>query len=603
MIQGSDPIFLIYILSALVSGALAVILWQHRGKTGVIPLLGTVLAVGVWDVSLVLLYGVDHPLAITVLTGTLFLGVGFATMTFLVFTLVYTGREQFLTTPILAVLSAEPILLAVLAVVNPSNLLFESFNGAFNPGPLLWIHLGYAYLVLGLVTVLIFGFLYRSRSLYKGQSAALLAGTLATWIANGVYVAGFVEFDTSPIGFVVAGSLYAVAIVRYRLADVVPIARDRVIDTVTDAVFVVDTGDRIIDINPAARDLFEDADRAVIGTDVHSLVDGYPVLEEQYDEITTALVESEREFSLDTVAFHVRSTPIEDSRDRHVGWLLIIRDITERIRHEERLEQQNERLEQFANIVSHDLRNPLNVADGYLDLAREADDPVQYFDEIERSHDRMETIIEDVLALAREGSAVTDPEPVSLADLSERAWENVDTGDSTLSVASELTFFGDSDRVVRLFENLFRNAVEHGSTSPDSQARQDAVEHGSTSRSEPDGSEDAIEHGIPDERNEDDVTAASLAVDVGAVTSDSGDPVGFYVADDGRGLPEGGERVFEDGYSTAQDGTGFGLSIVRGIATAHGWSVEAGESDTGGAKFEFLGIEVAVPDEPERTVR
>jgi len=171
-------------------------------------------------------------------------------MTFLVFTLVYTGREQFLTTPILAVLSAEPILLAVLAVVNPSHLFFESFNGTLEPGPLLWIHLVYAYLVLGLVTVLILGFLYRSRSLYKGQSAALLVGTLATWIANGVYVAGFVEFDTSPIGFVVAGSLYAVAIVRYRLADVVPIARDRVIDTVTDGVFVIDTDDRIIDINP-----------------------------------------------------------------------------------------------------------------------------------------------------------------------------------------------------------------------------------------------------------------------------------------------------------------------------------------------------------------
>jgi len=178
-----------------------VILWQHHGKTGVIPLLGTVLAVvGLWDVSLVLLSVIGHPLATTVLTGTLFLGVGFATMTFLVFTLVYTGREQFLTTPILAVLSAEPILLAVLAVVNPSHLFFESFNGTLEPGPLLWIHLVYAYLVLGLVTVLILGFLYRSRSLYKGQSAALLVGTLATWIANGVYVAGFVEFDTSPIG-------------------------------------------------------------------------------------------------------------------------------------------------------------------------------------------------------------------------------------------------------------------------------------------------------------------------------------------------------------------------------------------------------------------
>ncbi|PGF17928.1 PAS domain-containing sensor histidine kinase [Natrinema sp. CBA1119] len=560
MTQGLDPILLIYILSALLSGALAVILWQHHGKTGVIPLLGTVLAVGLWDVSLVLLSVIGHPLATTVLTGTLFLGVGFATMTFLVFTLVYTGREQFLTTPILAVLSAEPILLAVLAVVNPSHLFFESFNGTLEPGPLLWIHLGYAYLVLGLVTVLILGFLYRSRSLYKGQSAALLFGTLATWIANGVYVAGFVEFDTSPIGFVVAGSLYAVAIVRYRLADVVPIARDRVIDTVTDGVFVIDTDDRIIDINPAARDLFEGADSSVIGTDVHSLIAGYPVLEEQYDEITTAPVESEREFSLGTVAYHVRSTPIEDSRDRHVGWLLIIRDITERKRHEERLEQQNDRLEQFANIVSHDLRNPLNVADGYLDLAREADDPAQYFDEIDRSHDRMETIIEDVLALAREGSAVTDPEPVSLADLAEQAWESVDTGDATLSVTSDLTILADPKRITRLFENLFRNSVEHGT---------------------PDATDDGA-----------DPIGSPLEVEVGTIgADDGGGSVGFYVSDDGLGLPDEGEDVFEDGYTTNAEGTGFGLSIVQGIATAHGWTVTAGEGERGGARFDFTGVD------------
>ncbi|MFC6765514.1 histidine kinase N-terminal 7TM domain-containing protein [Natrinema soli] len=561
MIQGLDPILLIYILSALVSAALAVVLWQHRGKTGVISLLGAVLAAGLWDVSLVLLSVIDHPLATTVLTGTLFLGVGFATMASLVFTLVYTGREKFLTTPTLAVLSAEPILLAILAVVNPFHLFFESFDGVLEPGPLLWAHVGYAYLVSGLVTVLILGFLYRSRSLYKGQSAALLAGTLATWVANGVYAAGFVEFDTSPIGFVVTGSLYAVAIVRYRLADIVPIARDRVIDTVTDAVFVVDTDDRIIDINPAARDLFEGTDRSVIGTDVHSLIDGYSVLEEQYDEITTAPVESEREFSLDTVAYHVRSTPIEDSRDRHVGWLLIIRDITERKRHEERLEQQNERLEQFANIVSHDLRNPLNVADGYLNLAREADDPVQYFDEIERSHDRMETIIEDVLALAREGSAVTDPEPVALADLAERAWESVDTGDATLSVTFDMTILADAKRVTRLFENLFRNSVEHGT---------------------PDGTDDGA-----------DPIRSSLEVEVGTIAvDDGGGSIGFYVADDGRGLLDE-EDVFEDGYTTNPAGTGFGLSIVDGIATAHGWTVTAVESERGGARFEFRGVDSA----------
>ncbi|QLK26160.1 ATP-binding protein [Natrinema zhouii] len=402
--------------------------------------------------------------------------------------------------------------------------------------------------------------LLRSRSLYRGQAAAVLGATLIPLITSVADVIGLFDFDPTPIGFLLAGILFTVAILRYQLIDILPIARDRVLDTVSDGVFVVDTRDRLIDANPAGRALIEDIEGSPIGTDVDSLFDGLPELRDEYHDLTARQVGAERERTLLGGHYHVRTTPIEDDRDRHVGWLFIVRDITERKRRETQLQRQNECLERFADVVSHDLRNPLNVADGYVELAREADDPEPSLDEVERSHDRMASIIEDVLALARDGGDVTDPAPTSLAAVAEAAWENVDTGEATLAIVSDATVLADADRVTRLLENLFRNSIEHGT---------------------PDGTEAG-----------DESARSAIEVEVGRIEASAGDrSTGFYVADDGRGLPADSDRVFEDGYTTDPDGTGFGLTIAEGIATAHGWTVTAGESERGGARFEFRGID------------
>jgi signal transduction histidine kinase len=150
----------------------------------------------------------------------------------------------------------------------------------------------------------------------------------------------------------------------------------------------------------------------------------------------------------------------------------------------------------------------------------------------------------------------------------------VDTEQATLETDTTRAVEADRSRLQQLFENLYRNAVEHGSTSPPSQTPEDAVEHGSTSPSSQ-TPEDAVEHGGHD-----------VSVSVG-VTAD-----GFYVADTGPGIPESDrEEVFEAGYSTAEEGTGFGLRIVEQIADAHGWEVAVTDSEEGGARFEVTGVE------------
>ncbi len=227
---------------------------------------------------------------------------------------------------------------------------------------------------------------------------------------------------------------------------------------------------------------------------------------------------------------------------------------------ERELERQNERLSEFASVLSHDLRNPLNVAQGNLDLAREDCDS-DHLDEAATAHERMQALIEDLLALTRDGGQATDVGAVDLRALAEESWAAVDTADAALTVDADATIRADEGRVRRLFENLFRNAVEHGSTV-DRYAKR---------------SEDAVE-----DTNDD------VSVTVGELDG------GFHVADDGPGIPESErERVFEYGYSTEDDGTGFGLRIVEQVVDAHDWSVRVTDGRDGGARFEVTGVETA----------
>jgi len=223
-------------------------------------------------------------------------------------------------------------------------------------------------------------------------------------------------------------------------------------------------------------------------------------------------------------------------------------DRNEELAHREReLERQNERLDEFTSIVSHDLRNPLNVAEGRLDLAQETTDS-EHLAAVADAHDRMEALVGDLLALARQGETVDDLEPVDVGDLARDCWEAVADADASLAVPTNCVLRADEQRLGQVLSNLFRNSVEHG--------------------------------------------GAGVAVAVGVL--DDGE--GFYVEDDGTGVPEDErEQVFDHGYTTSPEGTGFGLAIVDRVAEAHGWTVSLADSEAGGARFEFRGVAFVQP--------
>ncbi|SDE92033.1 PAS domain S-box-containing protein [Halorubrum xinjiangense] len=288
-------------------------------------------------------------------------------------------------------------------------------------------------------------------------------------------------------------------------------------------------------------------------------------------EVTRTTADGPRHFILHVI-------PIRLDAANAAGYA-IYTDVTDRREREETLRRQNERLDEFASIVSHDLRNPLSVAEGYVDLARETGEA----DSLEKAADaidRMDELVGDLLSLAREGRSVGETEPVSLSEVAREAWESVDTANATLTVESDATLDANRTRLRELFENVFRNSVEHGSTSSRAEP-DDSVEHGSTgSRTE---SGDSVEHerDSPDE-------PLRVRVGAGTLRDDDGEPVsGFYVEDDGVGLPEEADRVFESGFTTDESGTGLGLAISERIAEAHGWTAHALAGADGGARFEF----------------
>jgi len=225
----------------------------------------------------------------------------------------------------------------------------------------------------------------------------------------------------------------------------------------------------------------------------------------------------------------------------------------ERHQYEVELQRQIERLEEFTSVVSHDLRNPLNIAQGRTELATAACDN-EHLAVVDTALDRMEASIEDSLTLARQGQTVDEKEPIEIADLLERCWDVVDTSGAELRIIDEFSVHGDPNRLAQVFENLFRNAVEHA---------------------------------------EGDVTirVGLLAVMYTSTRADTDGTFGFYVEDDGPGVPaDRREDVFEPGETTRPDGTGFGLAIVKRIIEAHGWSVSLVESIDGGARFEFENV-------------
>jgi PAS domain S-box-containing protein len=343
-----------------------------------------------------------------------------------------------------------------------------------------------------------------------------------------------------------------------------------IIEHTPDALFVLDDDERIIEANEQActslgyeRDelLGMSREEIVTAQEDREAGDSDPLAPLRRGS-ETVLTRDGQHVRKDGSEFPVRVRVARIEHGCENRFLAIARDISEIETQKRKLRRQNEKLETFAGIVSHDLRNPLAVARTGVELARRTGEGYgESLDRVENAHERMETLIEDLLALARNGQSINedDVEPLALSNVVARGWDVVSTTDAELHVEEDATVVADESRLRQLVENLFRNAVEHGH---------------------------------PGSHTQSDEGVAAVTIRVGTL------PDGFYIEDDGTGIPESErEEIFEPGYTTRDDGTGFGLGIVRNVVEAHGWDVSVTDSVDGGARFEITGVERSVSDE------
>ncbi|MEF8974496.1 MAG: PAS domain-containing protein [Haloarcula sp.] len=388
---------------------------------------------------------------------------------------------------------------------------------------------------------------------------------------------------------------------RKRDLEVMERRLEAILENTTTPMFMKDDEGRYIFVNHGYREMAGLTDGEIVGRTDHEL---FP--EEMADTVwandravlqTGRPIEVEERIVIDGEKRQYLSTkvPIYDTGERSdpdspVAVFGVASNITDIRNQEQELQRERDRLGEFASVVSHDLRSPLSVAQGRLKLARSTGDE-SHLEQIETALDRMERIIDDVLLLARQGRDIQETEPVSLRDAVADAWEMVsqDSQDGTLAFADgrEATIIADRPRLLQLLENLLRNSVEHGSTSGLG-GSDTSVEHGATEACSQ--TQSSANHGAASSQTNPgdaaDRVEGSVTVTVGA-TED-----GFYVADDGPGVPDDQrEALFEAGYSTAEDGSGFGLAIVDRIAEAHGWAIDVTESADGGTRFEITGVE------------
>jgi len=347
---------------------------------------------------------------------------------------------------------------------------------------------------------------------------------------------------------------------------------EKLIDTVEDSIFLVDEHGNIEKANASAVGAMGMDDAKIEGDNAVSLAAKFATSEEGADNIQAALEEAiERGCDADPVRTEIgfdlptgtetveyQLTPFTAGSERKIA--VIGRNVTRRKEREQELRRKNERLERFASIVSHDLRNPLQIASTRIELAG-MECNSDHLADAEDALGRMEQLIGDILTLAREGEHVSETEAVDLDRVTRESWNQVRSSTATLKIETERTIEADRDRLKQVLTNLLENAVEH--SCPESA---EAAERPTESTNGGDGA----------------------TIRVGEMAD------GFYVADDGPGIPqEDREKVFDEGYTTATDGTGFGLSIVEEIAAAHGWEIGVTDSECGGARFEIAGVETA----------
>ena len=558
-------------LSALISGALAVYTLKRRSERGVLWFGLLLLAISAWCLFIGFEGAATTLRAKEVFSVLAYLGTPTTPLLFFLFAVHYTQQDEWLTRPIEAVLWILPVATIVIAATNSIHKLlwptieltrtWAGVTGIYAHGPWYWIEVGYSYLLM----IAAFGILiwasYRFSQLFSRQSRIMLVAALFPWVLNILYAlspSALDGVDLTPLMFTITAVFLSIAIFRYHLLDIRPIARNFLFESMHDPMVAVDDADHVVDANPAAAELIGLSAAAISGQPAVEVLERLPGLAEHLGS-----EENGERFEIEYAAegepspryYDSRVWPLADSRGRSVGKLVTLRDMSDLKRAELELKSINAELDWFAHSVSHDLKAPISsvcMAADVLARLLEGSDREDILDVtamISRNAWNASERVKQLLKLAESGLTPTDTIEVDIGDtvgdVLDELSATIEAKGASVDVALDLgTVVANPTQVYQVFSNLIGNALAHS---------------------------DAAKPMVRVERLQ---------------AAERGEHV-FLVCDNGAGIPPGRlESIFLPFQkSESTGGTGIGLAIVRKIAEAYGGSVRA--YNDAGACFEF----------------
>ncbi|MCB9420964.1 MAG: PAS domain S-box protein [Ardenticatenaceae bacterium] len=537
-------------LIAGLTAAVAYISWQRRHVTGGRPLFWLMTAVSFW----MLVAGVEA--AAVQIPDKVFwskiqyLGIQSSPVFLFLFALQFAECDNCLSRRLQKILWILPITIILLAFTNEyHHLIWTTFTPIlgtnliqYGHGWAFWVAIAYIYLLVVSASIILVRASLSRRHIFRNQVKVILIGLIFPWLGNIIYVfdLGPPSYDFTSIGFALIGIILLWSVQNTRLLDLIPVARSKLVDTMTDAMVVLDERSRLIDVNPAAEAIIGQPAAAVIGKDAAQVFRFQPQLLRCLTTTTEKQVETAVTHNGSAHYYDLNVSPLHDYRNRVSGRVLVWREITGRKRVEEALRQTNQELEArnadldaFSHMVAHDLKNPVAAINGLADLLAdprtEPEQYQEYIHDIEQIGQKMGSIIDELMLLAGLRKANVQMASVDvagiMANVEVRLAQLIKESGGRLRYSETWPLaLGHGPWVEEVLANYVSNALKYGGQPP--------------------------------------------CVEMGA-TQMLGNRVRFWVRDNGPGLaPEQQAKLFTEFERlgrTRATGYGLGLSIVRRI--------------------------------------
>ncbi len=347
----NTPYFMVLMITAVISAVVSFIVWRRRSAPGGIAIALMMLAVTEWSLVAGLEAAAVEQAAKILWSKLEYLGSNSTMVFFLIFAIEYTGRGKWLTRRNMALLWGVPLLnMGMVATNEWHELVWPGFVPGpvgsnlliYHHGPWFWFVMASVYVYISMATLLLIRTVFRSSALHRRQVRALLVAAAAPWIGSLVYaleLSPIPGLNIIPMSFLLTGLVLIWSLFRVQLLDLVPVARDTLIESISDGMMVLDLQKRIVDLNPAAQSIIGIPVSKAIGQPAAQILSPWQGLVDRFrDE-----AEAQAEIALDQDGaqhhYDLRFSPLTDRRTRLTGWLMILRDVTERVRADEERER------------------------------------------------------------------------------------------------------------------------------------------------------------------------------------------------------------------------------------------------------------------------